>query len=153
MSKLTEKASEYGNINSYSHSQTWLKPKWPTAQFQAFKIIPWRRDFPGSPVVKNLLPSGGDTGSIPGRELRSHMLQGNEAYTPQLRPSIARKKKKNSMTILTSFLYSAHSRICFSPPLPPFQTSSLPLPSFFPPFLLASHFPSYAKHCWVLTMV
>ena len=37
-------------------------------------------DFPSGPVVKNLLASAGDTGSIPGPG-RFHMLQGNEFPT------------------------------------------------------------------------
>ena len=32
-------------------------------------------DFPGGPVVKNLPSSAGDSGLIPGQELRSHKLQ------------------------------------------------------------------------------
>ena len=34
-------------------------------------------DFPGGPVAKNPPASAGDVGSIPGRELRFHMPQGN----------------------------------------------------------------------------
>ena len=34
-------------------------------------------DFPGGPVVKNLPYNAGDSGPIPGRELRSHMPRGN----------------------------------------------------------------------------
>ena len=34
-------------------------------------------DFPGGPVIKNPLSNTGDVSSIPGGELRSHMLQGN----------------------------------------------------------------------------
>ena len=34
-------------------------------------------DFPGGPVVKNPPSNAGDMGSIPGQELRSHMLWGN----------------------------------------------------------------------------
>ena len=40
-------------------------------------------DFPSGTVVKNLLVSAGDTGSIPGPG-RSHMLQDNEFHVPQL---------------------------------------------------------------------
>ena len=36
-----------------------------------------KRDFPGGPVVKNLPSNAGDTGSISGWELRSHMPQSN----------------------------------------------------------------------------
>ena len=39
------------------------------------------RDFPGGTMVKNLLASAGDTGSIPGLR-RLHMPQGNEAHAP-----------------------------------------------------------------------
>ena len=35
------------------------------------------RDFPGDPVFKNPPSKTGDTGSIPGQELRSHMSWGN----------------------------------------------------------------------------
>ena len=35
------------------------------------------RDFPGGPVVKNPPCDAEDTGSAPGRELRSHMPQSN----------------------------------------------------------------------------
>ena len=34
-------------------------------------------DFPGGPVVKNLLSNAGDMGLIPGWELTSHMAWGN----------------------------------------------------------------------------
>ena len=34
-------------------------------------------DFPGGPVVMNLPSNAGDAGSIPGWELRSHMLRDN----------------------------------------------------------------------------
>ena len=36
-----------------------------------------KRDFPGSPVVKNPPSSAGDEGSIPGQRTISHMPQGN----------------------------------------------------------------------------
>ena len=40
-------------------------------------------DFPGGPVVKNLPANAGDTGLI--LDLgRSHMLQSNQAHSPQL---------------------------------------------------------------------
>ena len=39
-------------------------------------------DFLGDPVVKNLLFGVVDRALIPGRELRSHMPQGNEAHVP-----------------------------------------------------------------------
>ena len=42
------------------------------------------RDFPGGAVVKNPPSNAGDAGSIPGRELRSHMPWGNEVRVPQL---------------------------------------------------------------------
>ena len=35
------------------------------------------KDFPSGPVVKNLLSNAGDTGSIPGGEIKIHMLWGN----------------------------------------------------------------------------
>ena len=35
------------------------------------------RDFPGGPVVKKLPFNEGDSGSIPGQELRPHMPQGS----------------------------------------------------------------------------
>ena len=44
------------------------------------------QDFPDGSVVKNPAASTGDTGSIPGRG-RSHVLQSNKAYVPQL-PSL-----------------------------------------------------------------
>ena len=40
-------------------------------------------DFPGSPVVKNLLGNVGGTDSIPGLG-RFHTLRGNQAHAPQL---------------------------------------------------------------------
>ena len=38
----------------------------------------WRRDFPGVPVIKNLLANAGDKGLIPGLG-RFHMLSRNKA--------------------------------------------------------------------------
>ena len=35
-------------------------------------------DFPGGPVVKTLPSNAGGEGSIPGRELRSHMARGQK---------------------------------------------------------------------------
>ena len=37
------------------------------------------REFPGGTVVKNLPCNAGNMGSIPGWELRFHMLRGNKA--------------------------------------------------------------------------
>ena len=39
------------------------------------------RDFPGDPVVKTSPSNAGGEGSIPGRELRSHMPQGQKTKT------------------------------------------------------------------------
>ena len=39
------------------------------------------RDFPGDPVVKTSPSNAGGEGSIPGRELRSHMSQGQKTKT------------------------------------------------------------------------
>ena len=41
------------------------------------------RDFPGGPVVKNAPSNAGDSIQSLARELRSHMLWGNEAQAPQ----------------------------------------------------------------------
>ena len=50
-----------------------------------------KRDFPGSPVVKNPPSSAGDEGSIPGQRTISHMPQGNYwAHSPQRRPHVPR---------------------------------------------------------------
>ena len=43
-----------------------------------------RWGFPGGPVVMNLPANAGDTGSTLVWELRSYMLQGNEAHVPHL---------------------------------------------------------------------
>ena len=45
---------------------------------------PWRRDFPGGPVVKNQPSNAGDTVSSLVGELRSHIWGGNWALEPQL---------------------------------------------------------------------
>ena len=50
-----------------------------------------KRDFPGSPVVKNPPSSAGDEGSIPGQRTISHMPQGNYwAHSPQQRHHVPR---------------------------------------------------------------
>ena len=51
------------------------------------------RDFPGGPVIKNPSANVGDMGSIPDLE-RFHMLQGNQALTPQLEKDLSWPKIK-----------------------------------------------------------
>ena len=41
--------------------------------------------FPGGPAFKNPPSNAGDVGSIPGREVRTHMPRGNEAHLLQRR--------------------------------------------------------------------
>ena len=48
---------------------------WQTADEQAQKVVV-PRDFPGLPVIKNLLPMQGTWVQSLVRELRSHMPQG-----------------------------------------------------------------------------
>ena len=54
-------------------------------------------DFPGDLVVMVCALNTGALGLIPGQKIRSHMPQLN-FYVLQLRPSSARKKKKNTQT-------------------------------------------------------
>ena len=42
------------------------------------------RGFPGGPVVKTMPSSAGDTGSIPGQGVRTHMVWRNRAHALQL---------------------------------------------------------------------
>ena len=49
-----------------------------------------KKDFPDDPVVKDLLCKAGDTGSIPGRGTKTHMLQSTRAHVLRLpRPHTA----------------------------------------------------------------
>ena len=41
------------------------------------------RDFPGGPVVKTLPSNAGGAGSVPGRELRSHIPRGQKKNKPK----------------------------------------------------------------------
>ena len=55
----------------------WLKTLKSEKNKGALNKEPGGRDFSGGPVVKNPPSNAGDTGSIPGWELRSHMPWGN----------------------------------------------------------------------------
>ena len=56
-------------------------------------------NFPGGAVVKNVPCSARDTDSIPGWELGSHMLQGNQACLLQLRPDAVKFKTNKQKTV------------------------------------------------------
>ena len=69
---------------TFTYSMVW--PMHPTEMH-----ICW--DFPGGPNMHFCACNAGHSGSIPGQETRSHM--------PQLRPSVAKLKKKKKKHICT----------------------------------------------------
>ena len=51
----------------------------------AFFFFNSNRDIPGGPMVKNPPCRSGDSGSVPGRELRSRMPGSNQAHSWRVR--------------------------------------------------------------------